>query len=136
MLMPVGSGTPDSSVASSAQAVAKTTRQVSPATTARAAAEAGLDAVTSREADDLLRDVETFLALETDRESALAISLLLLAISLTEKVTADVLIQLEGEPVGVRLNGGIIETLRNSVEIEALPQGIPSAISLIPSMES
>ncbi|NNC39970.1 MAG: 50S ribosomal protein L25 [Acidimicrobiia bacterium] len=53
-----------------------------------------------------------------------------LAISLTEKVTADVLIQLEGEPVGVRLNGGIIETLRNSVEIEALPQGIPSAISL------
>ena len=53
-----------------------------------------------------------------------------LAISLTEKVTADVLIQLKGEPVGVRLNGGIIETLRNSVEIEALPQGIPSAISL------
>jgi hypothetical protein len=29
----------------------------------RAAAEAGLDAVTSREADDLVRDVETFLAL-------------------------------------------------------------------------
>ena len=29
----------------------------------RAAAEAGLDAVTPREADDLLRDVETFLAL-------------------------------------------------------------------------
>jgi len=29
----------------------------------RAAAEAGLDAVTSREADDLLRDVDTFLAL-------------------------------------------------------------------------
>jgi hypothetical protein len=29
----------------------------------RAAAEAGLDAVTTREADDLLRDVETFLAL-------------------------------------------------------------------------
>jgi len=29
----------------------------------RSAAEAGLDAVTSREADDLLRDVETFLAL-------------------------------------------------------------------------
>ena len=53
-----------------------------------------------------------------------------LAISLTEKVTADVLIHLEGEPVGVQFNGGIIETLRNSVEIEALPQGIPSAISL------
>ena len=29
----------------------------------RAAAEAGLDAVTAREADDLLRDVDTFLAL-------------------------------------------------------------------------
>ena len=31
--------------------------------TRRAAAEAGLDVVTSREADDLLRDAETFLAL-------------------------------------------------------------------------
>lgn len=53
-----------------------------------------------------------------------------LAISLTEKVTADVSITFEGEPVGVRLNGGIIETLRNSITIEALPQEIPSAISL------
>ena len=53
-----------------------------------------------------------------------------LAISLTEKVGADVTIQFEGEPVGVHLNGGIIETLRNSVSIEALPQEIPSAITL------
>jgi large subunit ribosomal protein L25 len=53
-----------------------------------------------------------------------------LAISLTEKVTADVLIQLAGEPVGVQFNGGIIETLRSSVAIEALPQEIPSMISL------
>jgi large subunit ribosomal protein L25 len=53
-----------------------------------------------------------------------------LAISLTEKVGADVAIHFEGEPVGVRLNEGIIETLRNSVAIEALPQEIPSAITL------
>lgn len=53
-----------------------------------------------------------------------------LAISLTERVTADVSITFKGEPVGVRLNGGIIETLRNSITIEALPQEIPSAISL------
>ena len=53
-----------------------------------------------------------------------------LAISLTEKVGADVAIHFKGEPVGVRLNEGIIETLRNSVAIEALPQEIPSAITL------
>jgi large subunit ribosomal protein L25 len=53
-----------------------------------------------------------------------------LAISLTEKVTTEVLIQLEGEPVGVTLNGGIIETLRNTISIEALPTEIPSAISV------
>lgn len=53
-----------------------------------------------------------------------------LAISLTEKVNADVQIHFEGEPVGVREGGAIIETLRNSVEIEALPQEIPSFISL------
>jgi large subunit ribosomal protein L25 len=53
-----------------------------------------------------------------------------LAISLTEKVNADVLIHFEGEPAGVREGGAIIETLRNSVEIEALPQEIPSFISL------
>lgn len=53
-----------------------------------------------------------------------------LAISLTEKVSADVALHFEGEPVGVRLNGGIIETLRNSVLIEALPQEIPSSITL------
>lgn len=51
-----------------------------------------------------------------------------LAISLTEKVTTDVTVHLEGEPVGVRTSGGIVETLRSSVTIEALPRGIPSAI--------
>ena len=52
------------------------------------------------------------------------------AISLTEMVTTEVLIHLVGEPVGVLLNGGIIETLRNLVSIEALPQEIPSAIEV------
>jgi large subunit ribosomal protein L25 len=53
-----------------------------------------------------------------------------LAISLSETVTADVVVTFEGEPVGVRLNGGIIETLRSTVNIAALPEEIPSSIAL------
>ena len=47
-------------------------------------------------------------------------------ISLTDTVSAEVHIEFIGEPVGVRLSGGIIETMNTSVSIEALPMAIPS----------
>ena len=51
-------------------------------------------------------------------------------ISLTEKVEAEVGVDFEGVPVGVRDDGGIVETIRSSVTIEALPTAIPSGIEL------
>jgi large subunit ribosomal protein L25 len=48
-------------------------------------------------------------------------------ISLTEKTRADVLLDLQGDPVGVR-EGGIVETINNSVLVEALPTEIPTSI--------
>ena len=51
-------------------------------------------------------------------------------ISLTEKVAAEVGIDFDGEPVGVRDDGGIVETIRATVNIEALPTDIPSSIAL------
>mgnify|MGYP001817473406 CR=1 FL=1 len=51
-------------------------------------------------------------------------------ISLTETVAAEVGIDFEGEPVGVRDDGGIVETIRATVNLEALPTAIPSSIAL------
>ncbi len=51
-------------------------------------------------------------------------------ISLTETVAAEVGIDFEGEPVGVRDDGGIVETIRSTVNLEALPAAIPSHIVL------
>jgi len=50
-------------------------------------------------------------------------------VDLTRKVTADVVIQFEGAPVGVR-EGGVFSPARTSVSIEALPTEIPSFIAL------
>ena len=49
-------------------------------------------------------------------------------ISLTDTVSAEVSIDFVGEPVGVRNNGGIVETMNTSVSIEALPTAIPSSL--------
>jgi large subunit ribosomal protein L25 len=51
-------------------------------------------------------------------------------ISLTEKVAAEVGIDFEGVPIGVKDDGGIVETIRATVNIEALPTAIPSSIVL------
>ncbi len=51
-------------------------------------------------------------------------------ISLTETVSAEVGIDFEGVPAGVRDDGGIVETIRTSVGIQALPTNIPSSIVL------
>lgn len=48
-------------------------------------------------------------------------------ISLTETTRAEVSLELQGDPIGVR-EGGIIETINNSVVVEALPTDIPTSI--------
>ena len=53
-----------------------------------------------------------------------------LQISLDEVVSAEVGLDFVGEPVGVRLNGGVAETMRLTVNIEALPTAIPSIIEI------
>ena len=53
-----------------------------------------------------------------------------LRISLTERVDAEVGIDFEGVPVGVKDEGGIVETIRASVNLQALPTAIPSGITL------
>ena len=50
-------------------------------------------------------------------------------IDLSQKVTAEVTINFEGTPVGVR-EGGVFSPRRTSVQIEVLPTEIPSAIDL------
>jgi len=51
-------------------------------------------------------------------------------ISLTEKIEAEVLLEAEGIPTGVREDGGVLETVNNSVMIEALPTDIPASIAI------
>jgi large subunit ribosomal protein L25 len=51
-------------------------------------------------------------------------------ISLTETIQADVAIEIVGIPYGVSQDGGIMETVRNTVLVEALPSDIPSSIEL------
>ena len=53
-----------------------------------------------------------------------------LQISLDELVTVEVDLEFMGEPIGVRNDGGIVETMRVSVEIEALPTAIPGHIEV------
>jgi large subunit ribosomal protein L25 len=50
-----------------------------------------------------------------------------ITISLTETTRVEVLLELQGDPIGVR-EGGIVETINNSVVVEALPTEIPTSI--------
>jgi len=52
-----------------------------------------------------------------------------LQISLDETIEAEVSIDFVGEPAGA-VDGGILETIRTAVVIEALPMAIPSSIAL------
>lgn len=50
-------------------------------------------------------------------------------ISLDVKITAEVGIDYQGEPKGVE-EGGVVETIRTSVMVSALPMEIPSSVSV------
>ncbi len=91
--------------------------------------EAGLNAVISLDLDG---SEVTTLAREIQRDPVRGdiIHLDFIRISLTETVTAEVSVEYEGVPVGVRDDGGIVETIRATVNIEALATDIPPSITI------
>jgi len=50
------------------------------------------------------------------------------AIVLTERLRIKVAVELKGEPVGVKLEGGVLEHFLRDVEVECLPTAIPDRI--------
>ena len=52
------------------------------------------------------------------------------AVSLTERVRVPVAVELKGEPVGVKQDGGILEQFLREIEIECLPTEIPNHLEL------
>ncbi len=53
-----------------------------------------------------------------------------ITISLDEEIHAEVAIEYVGQPVGVKRDAGIVETIRIAVNISALPLDIPGHITL------
>lgn len=51
-------------------------------------------------------------------------------ISLTDRIEAEVGIDFVGNPIGVKDEGGILETVRNIVTLEALPTEVPASIEI------
>ena len=51
-------------------------------------------------------------------------------IDMTDKVRVAVPIQLEGVPIGVKTEGGVLDFITREVEVECLPADIPTAIEL------
>jgi large subunit ribosomal protein L25 len=51
-------------------------------------------------------------------------------ISMTKMITVDVPIEIEGEAVGVKTDGGILEVILREVEVECLPVNIPDVIKV------
>jgi large subunit ribosomal protein L25 len=54
----------------------------------------------------------------------------LIQIDLTQTVEADVQIEFVGIPVGVKEEGGLVQTINSSISISALPTNIPTSIVL------
>jgi len=90
--------------------------------------EAGLNAVINLQVSG---DEYTTVAREIQRDPVRGeiTHLDFIQISLDEAIQAEVGLDFLGEPVGVR-DGGVVEQVRTSVYIEALPMAIPSSISL------
>lgn len=91
--------------------------------------DAGLNAVLTIEVGS---DTHTSLAREVQRHPTRGdiTHLDFVKISLTDRVDAEVAIELMGEPVGVRDEGGIVETVLSGVTVNALVTNIPESIEL------
>ncbi len=91
--------------------------------------EAGLNAIINVEVDG--SEILT-VAREVQRDPVRGdiIHLDFINVSLTEEIEAEVGLELIGVPEGVEQEGGILETVRNSIMIAALPTAIPSSVEL------
>jgi len=54
----------------------------------------------------------------------------LIQIDLTQKVEADVQINFLGTPVGVKDEGGLVQTINSTITVSTLPSSIPSSLDL------
>jgi large subunit ribosomal protein L25 len=89
--------------------------------------EAGLNALINLEVDGGKEELTMAKVVERHPVRGEIIHVDFVTISLTEKTRADVVLDLQGDPVGVR-EGGIVETINNTVLVEALPRDIPTSI--------
>ena len=91
--------------------------------------EAGRNAILSLVIDGEKEPVNAILkAMEIDRVRDRVTHIDLMAISMTEKITAPVPVHLTGEAEGVRLDGGMIEHALHEVLVTALPGAVPTEI--------
>ncbi len=93
------------------------------------ATDAGINAVIRL---GLGEEVHTSLARQLQRHPTRGdiIHLDFVRIALTDSVDAVVLIELTGDPIGVLADGGIIETVSNTVNVHTLVTSIPESIQV------
>jgi large subunit ribosomal protein L25 len=91
--------------------------------------DAGLNAILTVDVDGT---EHTALARELQRHPVRGdiIHVDLVKISLTDRVDATVFIDFVGDPIGVREDGGIVETVTTSVNLSAVVTNIPDSIEL------
>lgn len=93
--------------------------------------EAGRNAILSLVIDGEKEPVNAILkAMEIDRVRDRVTHVDLLAISMTETITANVPVILVGEPEGVKLDGGMIEHSMHEILVTALPGSVPTQIDV------
>lgn len=51
-------------------------------------------------------------------------------ISLTEKITVNVPVEVKGEPIGVKADGGVLDNPAKEIQVECLPTDIPERIEV------
>ena len=91
--------------------------------------DAGRNAILSLVIDGEKEPVNAILkAMEIDRVRDRVTHVDLIAISMTEKITAPVPVNLIGEAEGVRLDGGMIEHSLHDILVAALPGAMPTEI--------
>ena len=91
--------------------------------------ESGRNAILSLQIDGEKEPVNAILkAMEIDRVRNRVTHVDLMAISMTETITAPVPVHLTGEAEGVRLEGGMIEHSLHEVLVAALPGKVPTEI--------
>ena len=91
--------------------------------------DAGRNAILSLVIDGEKEPVNAILkAMEIDRVRDRVTHVDLIAISMTEKITAPVPVNLIGEAEGVRLDGGMIEHALHDILVAALPGAMPTEI--------